>query len=250
MKGVGKRISRIHVDALLTRGQRIALPPDASGHLLRVLRMDVGDRCVLFNGDGHDYAATLIAAERKIAEVEIVDAELAGHESPLQICLLQALARGEKMDWIIQKAVELGVTAIAPVISERTEVKLDGERAEKRRAHWRAVAIAACEQSGRARVPEISEPQPLNQCVSVARSGVLRLALQPGAASGLRDLQLFGVAAIELAVGPEGGWSTRDLGTLIAAGFKPVRLGPRVMRTETAGVAAIAALQGIAGDLG
>ncbi len=251
MKGVGKRISRIFVDAALAIGQRIALPPDASGHLLRVLRMEVGDHCILFNGDGNDYSAILVATERRIAEVEITDVSTPNNESPLRISLLQALARGEKMDWIIQKSVELGVSAVVPLISERTEVKLGGERAEKRHAHWRAVVIAACEQSGRARIPEIGEPQLLHQCVALPCGDyVLRLALVPTAESGLRDLKLTGITAIELAVGPEGGWSMRDLGTLRAAGFKSVRLGPRVLRTETAGIAAIAALQGIAGDLG
>ena len=149
MKERTSRLSRIHVDAPLAKGARIALPDTAAAHLLRVLRMSVGDACVLFNGDGYDYSATIVSVAKKIAEVEVTAAHSIDNESPLRITLLQALARGEKMDWIIQKTTELGVAAIQPIVSERTEVKLDGERADKRHAHWRAVAIAACEQCGR-----------------------------------------------------------------------------------------------------
>ena len=248
MKERALRLSRIHVDAPLARGARLALPDSAAAHLLRVLRLGIGDTCVLFNGDGHDYAATIVSVAKKIAEVEVTDAHSIDNESPLRITLAQALARGEKMDWIIQKATELGVTAIQPIVSERTEVKLDGERADKRRAHWRAVAIAACEQCGRARLPQIAEPLALHHYAAKLDHGTLKLMLDPEGEPTLRMLSLAGTSNIELAIGPEGGFSQRDRAQLRAAGFLGLRLGPRVLRTETAGLAALAALQALAGD--
>jgi len=160
------RLTRVFVDAPLSVGAAAALPNSATGHLLRVLRLGVGDACVLFNGDGCDHDARIVAAGKRDATVEIVATRAIGNESPLRIVLLQALARGEKMDWIVQKATELGVAGIAPVLSERGEVKLDGERADKRVAHWRSVAISACEQSGRARIPQIDAPQPLPRALA------------------------------------------------------------------------------------
>ena len=248
MKERTSRLSRIHVDASLAKGARIALPDTAAAHLLRVLRMSVGDACVLFNGDGHDYSATIVSVARKIAEVEVTAAHSIDNESPLRITLVQALARGEKMDWIIQKATELGVAAIQPIVSERTEVKLDGERADKRHAHWRAVAIAACEQCGRARLPLIAEPLELHRYLANAESGALKLMLDPHAELTPHTLALANTRAIELVIGPEGGLSGRDRAQLEAAGFQGLRLGPRVLRTETAGLAMIAALQVLAGD--
>ena len=253
MKERTARLSRIHVDAPLANGARIALPEAAAAHLLRVLRLGVGDACVLFNGDGFDYAATIISVARKnstvkIAEVEVAAAHFIDHESPLRITLAQALARGEKMDWIIQKATELGVAAIQPIVSERTEVKLDDERADKRRAHWCAVAIAACEQCGRARLPLIAEPLELHRYLAKADFGALKLMLDPQAELTPRMLSLADARAIELVIGPEGGLSGRDRAQLEAAGFQGMKLGPRVLRTETAGLAMIAALQVLAGD--
>jgi len=250
MKERSPRLSRIHVDARLAKGIRLALPDSATAHLLRVLRLGIGDACVLFNGDGHDYAATIVSVAKKIAEIEVSDAYPIDNESPLRITLAQSLARGEKMDWIIQKATELGVVAIQPIVSERTEVKLDGERADKRRAHWRAVAIAACEQCGRARLPSIAEPLALHQYAATLDPELLKLMLDPDAEPTLRTLSLAGRSDIELAIGPEGGFSQRDLAQLKAAGFLGLRLGPRVLRTETAGLAALAALQVLCGDCG
>ena len=248
MKERTSRLTRIHIDAALAKGARIALPDTAAAHLLRVLRMSVGDACVLFNGDGYDYSATIVSVARKIAEVEVTAAHSIDNESSLRITLAQALARGEKMDWIIQKATELGVAAIQPIVSERTEVKLDGERADKRHAHWRAVAIAACEQCGRARLPLIAEPLELSHYLASAESGALQLMLDPQAELTPRTLALADARAIELVIGPEGGLSGRDRAQLEAAGFQGLRLGPRVLRTETAGLAMIAALQVLAGD--
>ena len=213
-----------------------------------MLRLQPGDACVLFNGDGHDYDARLLAAGKREARAEIFAARTVENESPLRITLLQGIARGEKMDWILQKATELGVARIVPVDSERSEVKLDAARAEKRLSHWREVVVSACEQSGRAVVPEVLPPQPL------ARGAALReghgFVLDPVAAHTLASLQGNPLGACTLAIGPEGGWSPRDHEHLVAAGYEGLRLGPRVLRTETAGIAAISALQALAGDLG
>ena len=241
------RLTRLHVEAPLAVGARVALPEAAAGHLLRVLRAQVGDGCVLFNGDGNDYDARIATIGKRDAGVDILAARAAGNESPLRIVLLQALARGEKMDWILQKATELGVAAIVPVASERSEVRLDGERAEKRAAHWRNVVVSACEQSGRATIPGVAAPIPLAHAMAALPAGALRLLLDPQAAQGM-PAQDIPPPGIVLAIGPEGGWSDRDLDTLRANGFGGLRLGPRVLRTETAGIAAIAALQARHGD--
>lgn len=255
------RLTRVFVDALLAAGTTVVLPESTAGHLLRVLRLGAGDACVLFNGDGHDYHARIVAAGRREATAEVIEARALDNESSLRIVLLQAVARGEKMDWIVQKATELGVAGIVPVLSERGEVKLDGERAGKRSAHWRSVAIAACEQSGRARVPAIEAPQPLTNALAALPAQARRLTLDPEADRSVATLEPLRVAgsgagedgngiAIIIAVGPEGGWSPGDLALLRGAGFAGLRLGPRVLRTETAGIAAIAALQARFGDLG
>ncbi|MFT4248993.1 MAG: 16S rRNA (uracil(1498)-N(3))-methyltransferase, partial [Pseudomonas sp.] len=155
------RLTRCHVEQALTAGDEIALPEDAANHLLRVLRLREGDACVLFNGDGHDYAATVVATGKRDARVRIESARPVANESALRITLVQGIARGEKMDLILQKATELGVAALIPVNAERTEVRLDATRAEKRVAHWRSVVVAACEQSGRARLPALAPPTAL-----------------------------------------------------------------------------------------
>lgn len=243
------RVTRVFVDATLAGGVTVPLPESAAGHLLRVLRLGVGDACVLFNGDGFDYPARIISAGKRDASVELGEPHAPGNESPLRIVLLQAVARGEKMDWIVQKATELGVDGIVPVLSERSEVKLDGQRADKRIAHWRSVAAAACEQSGRARLPSIEPPQSLPDALRALPQSDCWLVLQPDAdASALSELTLAADARVTVAIGPEGGWSARDLQVLGEAGFDGLRLGPRVLRTETAGIAVIAALHARFGD--
>ena len=242
------RLTRSYVALPLAPGNEIPLPEDVAGHLVRVLRLQPGDACVLFNGDGYDYDARLVAAGKREARAEILAARPVKNESPLRISLLQGIARGEKMDWILQKATELGVARIVPVDSERSEVKLDAARAEKRLAHWREVVVAACEQSGRAVVPEVLPPQPLGRGAALREGrGFL---LDPVATHTLASLQGNPPGACMLAIGPEGGWSPRDHEQLLAAGYEGLRLGPRVLRTETAGIAAISALQALAGDLG
>lgn len=239
---------RIHIDQPLKAGAEVALPAQASAHVVRVLRLGAGDALTLFNGDGCDYDAELALVSPREARARISAGWCVETESPLRITLAQALARGEKMDWIVQKASELGVARIVPLITERSEVRLDVARVDKRVAHWRAVGIGACEQSGRARLPEITAPQSMDAWLaSLERNdGVARLALLPEGESSPRDLGALAKGVL-LAVGPEGGFGERDIAALRAADFRGLKLGPRVLRTETAGLAAIAALQTLYG---
>jgi 16S rRNA (uracil1498-N3)-methyltransferase len=241
------RVTRCHVDMPLPAGSRIVLPESAANHLVRVLRLREGDGCVLFNGDGNDCDARIAVAGKREVTVEILGLRPVGNESPFRITLLQGIARGEKMDLILQKATELGAAAIAPVLAERTEVKLDAERTEKRMAHWRSVIVSACEQSGRAFIPQLGAPAALADAAR-ASADSLKLTLDPVGEHTLASLPASASSAT-LAIGPEGGWSPRDRETLRAAGYTGLRLGPRVLRTETAGLAAIAALQSRFGDL-
>ena len=243
------RLTRSHVDLPLAVGQTLSLPEDVANHLVRVMRLREGDGCVLFNGDGHDYSATLVESGKREARVQVTAAQPVDNESPLPVTLLQGIARGEKMDLILQKATELGVQAIVPVNAERTEVKLDPARAEKRLAHWRSVVVSACGQSGRARVPSVAPPQSVQEAARAMPGAALKLTLDPQGEHRLSTLE-SAPGGVVIAIGPEGGWSPRDRQALAAAGFQGLQLGPRILRTETAGLAAIAALQARLGDLG
>jgi len=243
------RLTRLHVDLPLAPGADVALPEGAAAHLVRVLRLGVGDACVLFNGDGHDYAATVAATGKREVRVRVGAATKIDRESPLRIVLLQGIARGEKMDLILQKATELGVAGIRPLSSQRSEVKLDEARAGKRLAHWRSVVASGCEQSGRATVREVTPPAPLAEVLASLPAGGLRLILDPEGSLAFATLAPEPEEPVVLAVGPEGGWSPLDREQLLGAGFRGLRLGPRILRTETAGLAAIAALQARFGDL-
>lgn len=242
------RTIRIHVDLPLAIDAELALPAQAGEHVTRVLRQVVGDHLNLFNGDGCDYTAGIVSVAKREVMVRIESRLPLNNESPLKLTLAQGVARGEKMDLIVQKATELGVACIVPLLTERSEVKLDAGRAEKRLAHWRAVAASACEQSGRASLPHITATQPLAAWLdNLDQDDALRLALLPEAKTSARELQ-FGVSEGLLVVGPEGGLGDRDIAALSAAGFVGLRLGPRILRTETAGLAALAALQALHGD--
>ena len=241
------RLTRVHIDQTLHAGSEIALPEGPATHLARVLRLGVGDACVLFNGDGHEYPARIVALGKRELRVAIGEASAVDRESPLRLILLQGIARGEKMDLILQKATELGVAALHPLWSQRSEVKLDEARAEKRLAHWRSVVASACEQSGRAIIPRLTAPAALADAAR-ASTDSLKLTLDPVGEYTLASLPAS-ASSVTLAIGPEGGWSPRDRETLRAAGYTGLRLGPRVLRTETAGLAAIAALQSRFGDL-
>jgi 16S rRNA (uracil1498-N3)-methyltransferase len=243
------RLTRVFVDLPLAHGARVVLPESAGAHLVRVLRLREGETCVLFNGDGHDYDATLLTAGKRGVEAEVNRMRAVDNESPLRLVLLQGIARGEKMDLILQKATELGVATIAPVFADRTEVRLDGERLEKRVAHWCSVVASACEQSGRARIPELLPPRGLSEATAALDAEALKLTLDPLGEHRFDMLPPVAASGIVIGIGPEGGWSEKDQAILRSAGFSGLRLGPRVLRTETAGLAAIAALQARFGDL-
>jgi 16S rRNA (uracil1498-N3)-methyltransferase len=241
------RIIRNFIDVALYTDTELALPEATSNHLLRVLRLDVGDVFHLFNGDGFDYVSEILSAEKRGGKVRIVGRQAVHNESPLAIHVFQSIARGEKMDWILQKATELGAVAFTPLVSDRTEVKLDGERSDKKRQHWLGVIRAACEQSGRARIPLLHEPMAISQ-IPADRRYTQAYYLQPGSTQRLATLQPDCTKALHVAIGPEGGFSERDVHLLQNAGFTGLQMGPRILRTETAGLALIAALQAQFGD--
>lgn len=244
------RSIRIHVEQPLTPGVELILPAQAGEHVARVLRLGEGAPLLLFNGDGHDYAAIVSQVGKREVKARVEGRQAVTNESPLPLVLAQGVARGEKMDLIVQKATELGAAGIVPLLTERAEVRLDPARAQKRLAHWRAVAASACEQCGRARIPAILPAQPLEAWLgSLPQAGSVRLALLPEGDRSLRSLD-FGPAGGLLVVGPEGGLGERDVAALRAAGFEGLVLGPRILRTETAGLAALAALQALHGDMG
>jgi len=243
------RTIRIHVDEPLSPGAELNLPAQAGEHVARVLRLGEGAPLVLFNGDGHDYPSVIVHVGKREVRARVDGCQAVANESPLPLTLAQGVARGEKMDLIVQKATELGVARIVPLLTERSEVRLDPARAEKRLAHWRAVAASACEQSGRARLPAILPTQPIEAWLAgLPQDGALRMALLPEGSRSVRELA-FGAAGGLLVVGPEGGLGERDVASLSSAGFAGLRLGPRILRTETAGLAALAVLQALHGDI-
>lgn len=244
------RLTRNYIDQPLALGARVELPETVANHLLRVLRLSVGAELIVFNGDGHDYRARISHAERRTATVEIGERIAARAESPLTIVLAQGIARSEKMDWVLQKATELGVSAVVPLRTEWTEIRLNAERAERRHQHWLGVIASACEQSGRATLPTLAPANELPAWAANLPGHCLRLALDPDGEHTLASCPPPSPGTpVMLVIGPEGGLSGRDLATLRAAGFVGLRLGPRVLRTETAGIAAIVALQTLWGDL-
>lgn len=242
------RLIRVYVEAPLAPGASVELRGPAHEHVTRVLRLGAGDAVTLFNGDGHDYASVISGLRRGAAAVTVRAAAPARAESPLAITLVQGIARAERMDLIVQKATELGVTAIQPVAAARSVVKLDAASRAKKLAHWRGIAIAACEQCGRARLPAIAEPMALPDRLARSAGAVRRLQLDPEAGESL-VAAAAGAASIELLVGPEGGLSETEQDAARQTGYLSCRIGPRVLRSETASIAALAVLQATAGDL-
>lgn len=233
---------RIHHPAPLADDTEFELESGAARHLIRVLRLRDGDPFTVFDGSGAEWPAVLVGTQR----ARTGRARERSIESPLSVTLVQGISRGERMDWTLQKAVELGVSRIVPVLAERTTVRLSGERAAKRVAHWHGVMVSACEQSGRIRVPALDAVQSFEAWLE--KLDAPALVLDPAATQGLNDFASH-APDFTLLVGPEGGFSDRELAAARAAGCAGVRLGPRVLRTETAGVAALAALQALYGDL-
>ena len=244
------------VDAPLVPGARVAVPEATARHLLRVLRLRAGDAVTVFDGRGSEHAARIERAARGAVEIGVGEALETVPEPTLAIDLAQGISRGERMDLVVQKAVELGVRSITPLGSARSVVRLDGERAASRLAHWRAVAAGACEQCGRATVPEIRPIRDLGDWLGDGlgdgrgedAATFARLMLDPQAAHGPGALAAP-ADGVTLLVGPEGGLEPAETRAARAAGFEPVRLGPRVLRTETAAIVAITAVQLLWGDL-
>lgn len=237
------RLSRFFIDAPLSLGQ-LELPETQAHYIGRVLRHAVGDAVQLFDGSGNEFLGELIEVGKKRVQVELSEAFTGLAESPLQIHLGQGLSRGERMDWAIQKATELGANQISPIVSERCEVRLKDERADKRIAHWRQIAISACEQCGRSTIPLIHAPISLDDWLQQL-DAELKLVLHPVAeplASHARPQSLA------FLIGPEGGLADAEVDKAKAQGFHAARLGPRVLRTETAPVVALAVAQQLWGD--
>jgi 16S rRNA (uracil1498-N3)-methyltransferase len=238
----------VYVDAPLAAGTRVTLAGGAARHLTRVLRLRVGEALILFNGSGGEYAASIEQSQGGRVVVAIGEQRAIERESPLALTLAQGVSRGERMDLVVQKATELGVSGLVPVLTERSVVRLTAQQADRRLNHWRAIAVAACEQSGRNRLPAIAAAVPLKDFLRSATDGVTRLLLSPGASATLADVPRP-VTAVTVLIGPEGGLAQAEQEAAVAAGFKPLRLGPRVLRTETAAIAALTLLQREFGDL-
>lgn len=238
---------RFYCAAKLGPGVSLDLPQSAAHHASRVLRLNAGDEAVLFNGDGNDYRVQLVRVAREGVAAKVIAWAAVERESPLPVTLAQAISSGDRMDFTLQKAVELGVGAIVPLAAERSVVRLSGERAEKRREHWQNVVISACEQSGRAQVPQVAAPTPLLNWLGALPEFALKLMLSPTAQRTLHDLP-EPAGAICLLIGCEGGFAPREIKAAESAGFTPVRLGPRVLRTESAALAALSAIQTLWGD--
>ena len=249
MKPLPSRFSgpRLYCDLPLSPGAEIVLPEAAARHALTVLRLQLGDPLRLFNGAGGEYSASLVAANKREARARLIEFHAAERESPLAITLALGISAGERMDYSLQKATELGVSAIVPLATERSVVKLAGERADKRLQHWQHVVIAACEQCGRNRVPAVAPVQKLFAYLAALERNQRLLLLSPDAATPLK--RVLPATSVVLLIGAEGGLAPSEYQAAVASGFEPVSLGPRVLRTETAPVAALAVLQALWGDI-
>jgi 16S rRNA (uracil1498-N3)-methyltransferase len=240
------QIPRFYLDAPLRAGGVCTLPEDTAHHAVHVMRLREGDDAVLFNGRGGEYAARVASMQKMRIALDVLQHLPIERESPLQATLLQGVSSSDKMDFTVRKAVELGVAAIRPLLASRSVARPKGERADSRRAHWQKVAISACEQCGRNRIPEVHPLAALDDCLREPQEG-LKLLLTPRS-----DLPLSkaveGKTAFVLAAGPEAGFDADEEAAFAAAGFTPVKLGPRVLRTETAALAALAALSALRGD--
>lgn len=237
---------RFYLADALQPGQNISLPENVIRHL-QVLRVREGEEITLFNGNGHSYPTRLLSLAKRQAVAEVLSEQTADNESPLAISLIQAVSSGERMDFTLQKSVEMGVTEIFPVSSARSIVKLSGERAEKRQERWQEIVIAACEQCGRNRIPTVHPLLPLSQRLQQLPQSDVRLLMGLHHPTSLKAIQPA-PQRITLMIGPEGGWSPEEETAAFQTGFQSILLGKRVLRTETAALAAIAAMQTLWGD--
>lgn len=239
---------RLFVRQPIARNQYLAIEGDPAHYLNRVLRMRVGDELTIFEGDGLEYPAEISEIGKNKAVLHAGEPHPRDVESPLPIRLAQGVSRGERMDLVVQKATELGVHSIVPLITEFTVVRLKSGRGEKRLEHWRRVVQSACEQCGRNRLPKVAEPQPFSDYLQDASTADRRLLLHPNTDTTIADLA-GSADSVDLLIGPEGGLSDAEKEAAVATGFTPVALGPRILRTETAALAAVALVQARWGDL-
>jgi 16S rRNA (uracil1498-N3)-methyltransferase len=236
---------RFYLDAPLRAGSVCTLSEDAAHHAVHVLRLREGDEVTLFNGRGGEFAARIASIQRLRIAIDLLQHRPVERESPLNLTLVQGVSAGERMDSTVRKAVELGVAQVQPVLAARSVARPKGERADSRRAHWQKIVIAACEQCGRNRIPEV---HPLIEVNDYRPGGAgMRILLSPLAELPLSKIAFQGSEYV-LAAGPEAGFTSEEEAALAAAGFVPASLGPRVLRTETAAVAALAALSALRGD--
>jgi 16S rRNA (uracil1498-N3)-methyltransferase len=241
----GRRLPRFYLDAPLRAGTSVLLPEDSAHHAVHVLRVRAGDEVVLFNGRGGEYAARIASMQRLKVLVDLLEHRAVERESPLRMVLVQGVSAGERMDFTVRKSVELGVAEIRPVLAASSVARPKGERAASRHAHWQKVAIAACEQCGRNRIPVV---HPIVNAVEYRAGEGNRILLAPSAELRFSQACKAGGSAFTLAAGPEAGFNAEEEVAFLDAGFVPARIGPRVLRTETAGLAALAALSALAGD--
>jgi 16S rRNA (uracil1498-N3)-methyltransferase len=241
------RLIRIHCPGPLLTGSAAILPPLAANHVSRVLRLRAGAPLVVFDGIGSEFHAEVTSVAHGVS-ITIGDRMRGTPESPLKITLVQGVSRSERMDWALQKATELGVTTIAPVLTARSVVRLDDKQSTKKLEHWRNIVVGACEQCGRNLIPQILEPVSFRDYVAQSPKQGLRLVLSPTASTSLAGLNSM-PNKVELLIGPEGGLDDDEIARAEAAGFVPVTLGPRVLRTETAAITALSVLQALWGDL-
>lgn len=242
-------LTRLYVSSELQPGTELQLNEEQARYIGRVLRLRVGDSLTVFNGDQGEFDATLTNVSRTTASIELQQHCRTETESPLKVHLVQGCSRGERMDFVVQKATELGVKRLSPVLTEYGVVKLDATRAARRREHWQKIAASACEQSGRIRPPLIDTPLPLKSWFGQrTRQPDIDLVLRPGAATALTSID-SPQTKVCILIGPEGGFSDSEYEDAAAAGFAAVSLGPRTLRTETAALAALAVLQSMWGDL-
>jgi 16S rRNA (uracil1498-N3)-methyltransferase len=242
------RLTRVHVAEPLAPGRRHTIEGDAANHIARVLRLEPGAPLTVFDGRGGEYSARIEALLKSAVIIEVQARSPSSRESSLSLTLAQGVSRGERMDWVVQKATELGVSRIIPVLTERTVVKLDAKQSERKLAHWHGIAVAACEQSGRDKIPDIVAPLSLPDFLRAIDPQTTRLLLSPTGTQRVTDLNAPERKIVVL-IGPEGGLAETEQRAAIGAGFLAVRMGPRVLRTETAAVAALTLLQHQFGDL-
>jgi 16S rRNA (uracil1498-N3)-methyltransferase len=244
------RLTRVYVAGPLVSGRRVKLEGNAASHITRVLRLRVGAALVLFDGSGGEYEGSIDQAHGGEVIVAVGARADAERESPLPVTLAQGVSRGERMDLVVQKATELGVSHLVPVLTERSVVRLSAQQSDRKVNHWRAIVIAACEQCGRNRLPPVAAPVTLREFLAGGTGAApgTRLLLSPAGTATLEDVPRP-AAGVTVLVGPEGGLTDEEEQAAVAAGFTALRLGPRVLRTETAAIAALALLQRRFGDL-